>query len=173
MTLGLALAWSGIAVASPPRSAVERALAGIERAPSEEAIRRLGAGTDAVLIEIADDPRTAPVRRARAIRALKWWPSADVRAFLHNLIARAGKSSRGPDVFDVEAALVALVPYGAVEMPALVPFLSHASADVRQGAVSALLALRVPEAVVPLRARLGIESDPGVRAALMRALGGE
>jgi hypothetical protein len=165
-----ALVVSSVASAAPPRAAVELALAGIERAPTAESIRRLGAGADLVLIEIADDPATTPIRRARAIRAMQWAPSSSVRAYLHDLIATRGAATRGMDVLELGAALVSLAPYGAQELPLVLRFVAHASADVRQGAAIALGTLGGAEALAALRARSAVERDAGVREAIARGL---
>lgn len=165
-----ALLISSAASATPSRAAVELALAGIERAPTADSIKRLGAGVDLVLIEIADDPASTPFRRGRAIRALQWAPSSSARAYLHELIARKGAATGGMDVIELGAALVSLVPYGAAELPLALRFVAHPSADARQGAAIALGALGGAEALPALRARASVERDPGVREAIARAI---
>jgi len=165
-----ALLVSSVASATPPRAAVELALAGIERAPTAERVKRLGAGVDLVLIEIADDPATTATRRARAIRALAWAPSSSARAYLHDLIARRSAATGGMEVIELGAALVSLAPYGPTELPLVLRFVAHASADVRQGAAITLGTLGGAEALAALRARSAVERDPGVREALARAI---
>jgi len=158
------------ASAAPTARDFDAVLGGVERRLSATDLRRLGAAPDQALIAYAEDPHTSRVRRMRAILALRFAPSVSARAYLHDLLGQHGRATTGADVLDVAAAIGALSPYGREELATLLPYLSHASADVRQNAAASLAALHEPDALGPLAARLTIERDSGVRFAIAGAL---
>jgi hypothetical protein len=167
--LALLLA-SGVAAAAPTARDLDRALGGFERGPALEDVRRLGPRADEVLIAVASDARTSPLRRVRAIAALRFVPSAAARAFLIALVRDEGSRDRGLAVVEVAAALGALAPY---EPELVLPYLAHPSADVRQSAAAALASgpsARTQLVQQALQARAAVERDRGVRALLDRHL---
>jgi hypothetical protein len=168
--VAIAILFSATAQAAPSQRELDRVLAGIERAPTAEEIRRFQPGADAALITYAGTPGVSRVRRMRAIGALRFVPSANARAFLDQLLADEGKARAGAEVLDVAAALAALVPYGRPVLGVELGYLTHPSADVRQAAATSLGQLRQPDARGAVQARLTIEKDAGVRTALERAL---
>jgi hypothetical protein len=140
---------------------IEHILAGVEHTPTADEVKRLGADADQQLIDYAESPRATPIRRMRAILALRFVPSATARAYLSALLARQ------PGALDTAAALSALTPYGRDVLAQVQPYLVHPAADVRHAAVAAMTQLG---ALAPLRARLAVEKDPGVHAEILRAL---
>jgi hypothetical protein len=82
----------------------------------------------------------------------------------------AGRATEGVAVLDAAAAVVALTPYAQELMPQLLPYLSHASADIRQSVAATFAVARVRDASGPLRARLAVERDDSVRATTVRSL---
>jgi hypothetical protein len=140
---------------------IDKILAGIEHVPTADEVKRLGPDADQQLIDYAESPRATPIRRLRAILSLRFVPSATARAYLTDLLARK------PGALDTAAALSALTPYGRDALAQVQPYLTHAAADVRHAAVAAMAQLGEP---APLRARLAVEKDPGVRAEILKAL---
>jgi HEAT repeat protein len=168
-------------LANPPRGAaevrrdaVERLLAGYEPHGSVADLRRLGPGVDDVLIEIAEDPRTQPLRRARALHALGWVPSVAGRDYLRatlRALAPPGRAPAGPaEVMALSACARALGRFGADAAPDLLALVAHPAADVRQAAAAALGESGALAARPALEQRLAVEPHPAVRAALARAL---
>jgi hypothetical protein len=166
-------ATAGLARAEPPRAAVERLLSGYEPSPTfVEDLRRLGPGTDQVLITVASDPRTSRLRRSRALHSLGHLPSLAGRDYLRSELRalRSAGAVEGPDVLDLVACARALGRYGAEALPDLVGLLAYPSPDVRQAAAAGLGTTGALPARTPLRQRLSVEADAGVRAALRGAL---
>jgi hypothetical protein len=149
---------------------MDRVLGGYERAATAEDVKRLGADADRQLIDVAGDARTTRLRRTRAIAALRFVPSAAAHAFLRAVVLENKRAAGGADVLDLAAAIYSLSPYGAEETPLVLSLVAHASADVRQSAAAALAAIADPSAAPPLRARLAVERDAGVRFTLERSL---
>jgi HEAT repeat protein len=162
MRAAIALLLSVSAVAAP----ADRILGAREHVITAAEIRSLGEHADRLLIAAAADQKASRWRRARALIALKFAPSEESLAFLRAVVDEKKTASQGADLLDLAAALTSLQPYGNAVLPDLLPFLTHASADVRHAAVVALGA--IPEAENALRARLYVEKDPGVARALAK-----
>jgi HEAT repeat protein len=145
-------------------------LGGIEHAPTEADVRRLGAGATSELLRAADDPTLSRLWRMRALYALRFVPSAAAHSFLLEVVAVRSSATEGADVLDYAAALGALTPYGSEELPTFLGALAHPSADVRHAAAAAIGLMKVPAVDGALKLRLAVEQDVGVRRALVRAL---
>jgi hypothetical protein len=158
----------GGAWAAPP-TAIDRVLGGVEHAASADEVRALGPDADQLLMAVAGDGEAEPLRRWRAILALQHVPSAAARAFLLALVQRRAEAT-GSEVLELAAALAALAPYGPEAAGAVLPFIAHRSADVRQSAAATLALTGAPAAAGALQLRLAVERDPGVRRTLARAL---
>jgi hypothetical protein len=141
----------------------------LERAPTAGEVRQLGPDADRVLIAAARDPAVSRLVRLRAVSALTFAPTVRARAFLLDLLAAAAAAREGADVLDVAAALGALAAHGPSTLPVLLPYLAHASADVRQSAAYAIAASGATQGRASLTARLRVEREPGVQVALRRA----
>jgi HEAT repeat protein len=159
----------GTALAAPEPTMMDRVLGGYERAATAEDVKRLGADADRQLIDVAVDARTTRLRRTRAIAALRFVPSTAAHAFLRAVVLENKRATAGADVLDLAAAIYSLSPY-TEETSLVLSFVAHGSADVRQSAAAALAAIADPAAAGPLRARLAVERDAGVRLTLQHAL---
>jgi HEAT repeat protein len=169
----LSLLWlapAGAAVPADLRAAVEALLVGYEPADPAPALRRIGPQAAEALVQIAVDPAVSPLRRLRAIEALRHVPTPAGLAFLRRLVDQHRGSEESLAVFELAAAARALGGFGAEALPDLLPLLDHPGADVREGAVAALSQVRAPEAARALGRRLAVERDPGVRSHLQATL---
>jgi hypothetical protein len=164
--LVLLLLFSAAAWAAP----VDRLLGGREHVITAEEVRALGQNAGRILMGVFSDAHQSRLRRARALLALRFVPSDEVREFLRTVVHDRREAVEGADALDLAYAISALSPYGRDVLAELLPFLAHRSSDVRSAAVSTLGASGAPEAESALRARLYVERDPGVRAAAARAL---
>lgn len=167
-SLSLFLATSAVADRREDRLAP--VLGGIEHAPTEADVRRLGATATSELLRAADDPTLSRLWRMRALYALRFVPSPAAHSFLLEVVAARSSATEGADVLDYAAALGALAPYGREELPTFLSALAHPSANVRHAAASSIALIKVPAADGALRLRLAVEQDVGVRRALVRAL---
>jgi hypothetical protein len=184
-----AFACATVGRAAPTARELERVLGGYEHAPTADEVRRLGAGADVALMNVAADAHWPRIRRVRAIAALRFVPSVAARDWLRSLAedkrascgaaassaaASSSSSSSGVedaacDALELAAALSALQVYDG-QAPLLLSFVAHASADVREAAAAALAGAGARDAEPILRARVAVERDAGVRATLTRAL---
>ncbi|MCB9614445.1 MAG: HEAT repeat domain-containing protein [Sandaracinus sp.] len=147
---------------APSRDQVRAMLSGVDTAPSDEAWRRLGPDTLAVLVALYDDQSTPFFVRMRAVSAAAHYPTPATRTFLE-AVARAP----GQRDLIVRRAVVALGrAFGADALDSVRPYLAHPEASVREGAVKTILAMGTPAAQAALRQRAAVETDPTVRAAL-------
>lgn len=158
-----------LAAAEPPRAAVERLLAGFEARPQPEAMRRLGPGTDAVILQIASDPATPATMRLRALAALAWVPTPAGQAACRRVIRDEAGATEGLPVLEVGACAHTLGAFGPDSAADLVPLLAHPAAEVRLGAARGLESARPASAKTAVERRLAVEPDDSVRAALARA----
>ena len=165
-TIGL----PGQALADPSREVVEHLLAGYENAAQPEDFVRLGIGADRVLIAIARDPKTVPVRRVRALYALGHVPSRAGRELLSSMLRSLARHTEGLAVLELAACAEALGGSGPDAQGEIIPLLVHASDDVRMGAARGLARTRAPGAARLLRQRLSVERDAGVRGVVEDAL---
>ncbi len=160
----------GVAHAEPTRRELDRVLGGFEQVVNSDAVRSLGAGTDVALISYIEDRKLSSLRRQRALSALAQVPSATVRDYLVGRVRAQKSAERGAEVLELAAAIGALAPYGAQVLSTVTPLIGHPAPDVRQAAAVTLGTMRLPSTSTALAARLTIEPDPGVKAALRRAL---
>ncbi|MGF1469214.1 MAG: HEAT repeat domain-containing protein [Sandaracinaceae bacterium] len=152
------------AAQEPLRTPEVRALlSGFEEAPDADAWARLGPSVIPALEAICRDPASLPFVRLRALAALGAFRTERSRRLLLD-VARNADS----DELAVREALRALGrAFGPAAVPDVVPFLRHRSPVVREGAARALAAVGTVEARRALDARRAVETDPGVRAALL------
>jgi HEAT repeat protein len=168
-SLALAADRPGTSSSAAVRAQVEQLLSGYEPRDPGEALRRLGPPAAAALLLIARDT-SHPLRHLRAIEALGHVPTPEALEFLRHILQHNRSAVDALPVYELAAAARALAGYGPQVERELVPLLAHQSADVREGAVFGLSRLGTEGAVRALRARLLIEKESGVRAALARAL---
>lgn len=158
-TLLLFLTLTATAQAAP----IDRILGGYEHVPTADEARSVGAQA---LIDYAEDARHPQARRIQAIAALRFVPCDAARVYAVDVLARLGRSVAGGAVLEVAAALTALAPYHRSEL--IIPYATHASADVRQSAAASLALIADPPSLSVLRTRLIAERDPGLRAFLLK-----
>ena len=172
--VALVLASPSLALADPSREAVSRLLAGYEVHAGAAEWKRLGAGTDRVLIELILDPGTPPVRRLRAMSALSLVPSAAGRDLCRRILVEESGATEGREVLEVGACAKSLGVIAGIEgIPELLPLLSHPSSDVRLGAVRGLRGAHVTAsspAAAALRRLAASDEDDTVKAESRAAL---
>lgn len=151
--------------AGPTRGEVQARLEKAVRGLSARDVDDLGAGAGGLLARIADDKAVAAPIRLRAMAALAYARAPATHDFLESYLARQ-RSSRDPlDRALLRKAAIALGwQSGPRTVEVLAELLDHDDAEVRLDAVVALGLTRTRRAEKPLRDRLAIETDAGVRA---------
>jgi len=160
----------GLALATPSRAEVERLLSGYELPATAADFKRLGEGTDRVLVDIAADPATHPARTLRALAALSFVPTTAGRDHCRRVIRDEGSADAGLPVLQVAACAHTLGAFGPAMAPELEGLLSHPSAEVRQGAVRGIEASGAAASVPVLKRQLAVEPDASVRQRLEQAV---
>lgn len=131
------------------------------------------------LTALATDPAVDFGVQLRAIRALpQFCAPACAASSAHGTIvsiiqAIDPASPGGPPILRLRAAIEALGVARSgdpADVALLVPFLDNASRDIRAAAARGLRDLCDPQAIVPLRARLNIETVAQVEVAIEAAL---
>ena len=153
---------------TPTRAEVESALAK-EGGPGE--LQRWAATADGILTVVAADRAASETVRGRALSALAYARTSRAHAFLENFIIAKTPSSAPVDRVLLRRAAASLGWQGGPRVVEVVaPLLDHSDADVRLDAAAALGLSRAREAEAPLRARLALETDAGVRRQIEAAL---
>ena len=164
LALGMAIA-AGPAWAGPHRQAVLDLLNAYEHVATEAELRAIGEGVDAELMAIAEDAAVPLTRRGRAVSALQYFRTDAVRSFLET------KVSAG-DALVRRKAAYSLAAFGAPAVGPLTAALGDADVQLRIAAAAALGTVGGEAALQVLRDRLAAESEPAVRDALTKAIGG-
>ena len=150
------------------RATVADLLSGYEDPPRAEELRRLGAGVEAELLAIGQDPAQSRSRRERAVYALGWFPSAMAHAFVEGLA-----TSPVADSHLRRSAVWALANgWGDAAIGSIGTALASEDVQLRNQAARALGRLGTPAAVAALKTRLGDEPNAMVREAISAAIGG-
>jgi HEAT repeat protein len=163
MLLGLLLASTGWA--GPQRQAVLDLLNAYDEPVRQEDLAALGAGVDAELLEIAQDAAVPLTRRGKAVAALKFYPTTEVRSFLDATLA-------GQESLLRRKAAYSLAAFGSSAVPALIGALGEPDVQLRVAAANALGTVGDAEGLEALRARLAVETEPAVKKAITAAVGG-
>jgi hypothetical protein len=151
-----------------PRVEVEAALA---KGGSPAELQHWAATADGILMTLAADRAASETVRARALAALAYARNGRAHAFLENFVIEKTPSSDRVDRLLVRRAAVSLGWQGGARVVEVVaPLLDSGDADVRLDAAAALGLTRAHEAEAPLRARLAVESDAGVKRQLEAAV---
>jgi HEAT repeat protein len=145
-------------------AAVRAMLGGVEDAPSAAEWEALGPGAVAVLAQLFDDRREAPIVRTRAVWAARFYPTAESRDFLERVVRAEGGLVRRTAAESLAAA------FGASAVPTLVPLLEDADPAVREGVIRALGRLGGDAAAAALRSHRAAERDADLRDLLDRTL---
>lgn len=154
------------AQAAPSRDRVREMLSGIEHTPTDADWQRVGDGALPVLIDLYQSSTEPPYVRLRAVGATGAFPRPAVRTFLL-AVARADGQT---DLLVREAVVTLARAFGAASVGDLVPFLAHDEPVVREATATALGRIGTPDATAALRARLRVEREGAVRAAIQSAL---
>lgn len=147
--------------------AVSEALSGYEPLEMRGAIVQLGPAAAEVLLRIARDTRFDGLIRLRAIEALGYLPNEASRSYLLLRLSTASRADDGEAMWTA-ATLRALA--GFSDPQPLLPFLDHASVEVRESAAWSLRALGNRAVLPELLRRLPGERDRAVHAALEDAV---
>lgn len=163
----LLVGFVGTAHADPPsKERIRHLLSAIDSMAPATVWRALGPDTLDVLIELYQDTNEAPYVRMRTLVAAQHYPVPAARTFLN-----AAASARGQSDLFVRQALISLGrAFGESAIDDVRPYLRHADADVREGAVLSLSRINTDAARAALRERLPSERSELVRSALQRAL---
>jgi hypothetical protein len=158
---------------------VRRSLSGYEPLNAQRDLQALAAQSSSaavagVLIHILRDTNPPGILRLSAIEALGYVPTLFGKGYLHNLVSQLADPAIVDDdrSFTLAAAVRALGSFSVSEESRLLPYLQHGSADVREAAAQSLVRCGAPpDEVIPLlQKRLALESDRGVKAALLNAM---
>lgn len=150
----------------PTRAQVRQLLSGIEDTPSAEDWRRIGDGALPILIALYQDVDEPAYVRLRAVGATAAFPRRAVRTFLLGVARLEGQG----DLYVREALFALARGFGRDAVQEVASFLAHDEPTVREGAALALGRIGGRAAEAALRARLRVERDRLVRAAIQRAL---
>ncbi|HLK92566.1 MAG TPA: HEAT repeat domain-containing protein [Polyangia bacterium] len=151
-----------------PRAELEAALA---KGASPAELQHWAATADGLLMTLAADPAAAEAVRGRALAGLAYARNGRAHAFLENFVIEKTPSSDRVDRLLVRRAAISLGWQGGPRVvEVLAPLLDSADAEVRVDAAAALGLTRAREAEAPLRARLAVESDAGVKRQLEAAV---
>lgn len=151
---------------APSRDTVRAMLSSFEQGPSQIQWRAMGSETVEVLISLYNDAGEPGFVRMRAVAATANFPTPATRAFLLEVAAAPGQG----DLYIRQAVSSLGRAFGDRALEDVRPFLTHREYVVREAAVRALGAMRAPVARELLEARIGIEREDAVRAALVDVL---
>ncbi len=164
VALALAALLPLAARAGEHRDAVMDILNAYEVTASKADLDALGDGVVAELMEIAVDAEVPASRRGRAISALQFYPTDEVRAFLEARLVDADKSLYR------RKALGALAAFGPSAVPVIAPYLKDRDEQVRMAAARSLGRIGGDEARGALEARRKKEKVASVREVIDAAL---
>lgn len=149
--------------------------AALNRGPAPAELRKLAETAEPTLIAIASDAAAATAVRGRALSALAYARTGRVHAFLENFIIKRTPSHEPADHLLLRRAATALGWRSGPRLTEVLgPLLESDDRDVRQDAAAALGLGRARDAERPLRERLAVETDTGVKReieAALRAIG--
>jgi HEAT repeat protein len=139
--------------------------------PTAAQLRALSRAPQKPLQAIAVDARAPRLVRARAVAALRLFPSAETRVFLGNLIETNAKARDATELLLVRRAAVALGwMAGAGVCQQLALLFTNDDVEVRVDAAIGLGLTRAPEAPALLRKQLAVEATARVRDQIERQL---
>lgn len=144
-------------------------LSAYEDPATEADWKALGAGVDAELLAIAQDASLSHTRRANAVFALGFFPSANVRTYLAGLVA----DEPADGIFRRKAVYALANGYGEGALPELRGALASSDVHLRAATARAVAKIGTPTAKKALEERLAVESDRMVRDTLTAALAGK
>ena len=139
--------------------------------PTAAELRTLAQAPAPPLMTIATDEHATALVRARAVAALRLFPSPAVQGFLSKLVRSNAKSTDETMRLLLRRAAVTLGWLGGPRADAdLALLFENADAEVRVDAAIGVGLTRAAEAPLFLRQQLAVESVPRVRDEIERAL---
>jgi hypothetical protein len=168
MLLGaLALLVPSLALAGPLDDRVEEMLQGIESTPKAAEWKSLPPEAAPLLAAIAKDPKALPTKRARAVHALAYFPTA---AESETTLAALVDDAHTEITVRRSAARAYAAGFKDRALPHLTPLVEDANPRLREEAVKAVASIPGANATDLLKRRAPVERDPAVKAALTQAL---
>ncbi len=165
LLLGLVLCAPLPALAGDLRAPVLAALDGVEDPPTQDALTALGEGVAAELLEIAKDDSLPRSRRGRAVSALGWFPSDDIRSDLTTWLASDDR------LLARKAAGALATGWGDAAVVDLSTALASDDVQLRVATSKALGSIGSDTARQALQARLDAETNATVQDSIRAALG--
>jgi len=139
--------------------------------PSAAQLRALSRTPEKPLQAIAADARAQKLVRARAVAALRMFPSSSTRIFLGNLLEAKAETHDATERLLVRRAAIALGWLAAPDVcEQLALLFANQDVEVRVDAAIGLGLTRAPEAPAHLRRQLAVETDVRVRDQIERQL---
>jgi hypothetical protein len=139
--------------------------------PSAAQLQTIARAPAKSLMTIAADAHAPALVRARAVAALRLFPSADTRSFLAGLIEAKAKTTDATEGLLVRRAAVALGWLGGPDVCEQIAVLfANENSEIRVDAAIGLGLTRAAEAPALLRAQLAVETVPRVRDQIERQL---
>jgi HEAT repeat protein len=139
--------------------------------PSVAELRALSSTPAKLLMAIVDDARAQGLVRARAVAALRLFPSADTRSFLGGLLEAKAKTGDATERLLLRRAAVALGWMAGPDVcEQLALLFANDDTEVRVDAAIGLGLTRAAEAPALLRGQLAVESVARVRDQIERQL---
>ncbi|NCQ62262.1 MAG: hypothetical protein GW913_16530 [Myxococcales bacterium] len=174
--ISLALALTSLGALSAPRvfaqntssdaDRLAQVLSGYEDMPNDESMRAMGPATVGTLVALYNDASRPPYVRLRSVAAAGAFHTDAARTFLHAVITLPGQS----DLFVREGLLSLGRAFGEQATLEIAPFLQRPETVVREAAAISLSRIGSAQALAALRARLGVETDAGIRRRLQASL---
>jgi HEAT repeat protein len=173
--VALPVAASPDAAQAKPQPAAQRAAFELylekHDVPAADELEKLGPSPAKELIAIASDEHAQGLTRARAVSALRLWPSPVVQSYLENLIQDKATAAAPDDRLLLRRAAIALGWMAGSDAPDLLAALfANEDVEVRVDAVLGISMSRAETAAGTLRKQLVIESSPRVRQQIERQL---
>jgi HEAT repeat protein len=156
--------------AGDERPKIEAYLSSHDVASAAE-LRELSLTPGRPLLAIAADDRIPGLVRARAVAALRLYPSTETRSFLDRVLQAKAKTTDATDRLIVRRAAVALGWIAGPDACAQLALLfENVDTEVRVDAAIGLGLTRAADAPALLRKQLAVESVPRVRDQIQRQL---
>ena len=147
------------------RGKVNDLLLAFETPADAEDYQALGPGVEAELMAVAQDDEQAISKRARALQALAYVPSAEGRAYIEAVLADPGQES----LLRRQAAIALATGWPTDNAAPLTAALNDGDTQLRIAAAKALALSKDPKAPAALEARLAIEENEAVKPHLSTA----
>jgi len=135
-------------------------LSGIETTPKADTWRKLGTDAPYALMKVVLDTKEWPARRARAVTALKYFPTPETKQFLTELLDR---KERVAPLLTRKALYALAEAWGAEAAPLIAQKLDNDDLFVREAAVRALAKAGGPDVLRLLKQREVKEPEAVVR----------